>query len=144
MPDLKKGHRENQEKVLTEVCKIFTLAPEGFHAIILVVRYGCRFTNEDEQALQLLQEFLGKEANEYVILILTYGDQAKFHAEEKGKSLDEWIKEWLAGLPQWVQEYIKEIKDRVVLLDNKLKEDSDPEGYKKQLSQLIEVNNILK
>lgn len=129
---------------MTEVCKIFSLAPEGFHAIVLVVRYGCRFTKEDEQALKLLQEFLGKEAKEYIILILTFGDQAKFEAEEGRKSLDEWIKEWLKSLPQWVQGYIKEIKDRVVLFDNKLKEDSDPEEYKKQLSQLIEVNNILK
>ena len=129
---------------MTEVCKIFTLAPQGFHAIMLVVRYGNRFTNEDEQALKLLQEFLGKEANEYIILILTYGDQAKFHAEEKGKSLDEWVKAWLKSLPKWVQQYIKAIKDRVVLIDNRLKEESDPEEYKKQLVEVIEVNKNLK
>ena len=141
---MNKDHRKTQEKILTEVSRIFTLAPQGFHAIMLVARYGNRFTNEDAQALQLLQEFLGKEANEYIILILTYGDQAKFDAEEEGKSLEEWVKEWLKSLPKWVQQYIKEIKDRVVLVDNRLKEESDPEGYKKQLVEVIEVNKNLK
>lgn len=141
MKELLKDHRKQQEKVLTEVFKIFALAPQGFHAVTLVVKYGSRFTNEDEQALQLLQNFMGTEANEYIILILTYGDQAKFHAQEHNISLAEWMKKWVKTLPQWVQNFIKEIKDRVVLFDNRLKEDSDPEGCKKQLSELIEVNN---
>ena len=134
--------REDQQGVLTEVYKIFTMAPQGFDAIILVVKYGFRFTKEDEKALKLLQDFLGKEAIESMILILTHGDQAEFDAEEEKKSLDVFISDWIKTMPNWVQQFITDIKDRVVLFNNRLKEEKEPEAFKKQLSQLIEVKKL--
>ena len=134
--------REDQKKVLTEVYKIFTMAPQGFDAIILVVKYGFRFTKEDEKALKLLQDFLGKEAKEFMILILTHGDQAEYEAEEQNKSLDIFLEDWIKTLPQWVQQFIVDIKVRVVLFNNRLKENKNPEAFKKQLSKLLEVNNV--
>lgn len=134
--------REDQQKVLTEVYKIFTMAPQGFDAIILVVKYGFRFTKEDEKALKLLQDFLGKEAKEFMILILTHGDQAEYEAEEQNKSLDIFLEDWIKTLPQWVQQFIVDIKVRVVLFNNRLKENKNPEAFKKQLSKLLEVNNV--
>ena len=139
----KSGDRETQDLILREVYKIFGMAPQGFDAIVVVVKYGARFTNEDEQALKLLQTFLGNESKEYMILILTWGDQAVHHAEEKGVSLDDWIDTWISKLPTWVQEFIADIKGRVVLFDNCLTEDKNPEAYKIQLSKLIEVNNYV-
>lgn len=136
----KSSERETQDLILREVCKFFGMAPQGFDAIVLVVKYGARFTNEDEQALKLLQSFLGNESKEYMILILTWGDQALHHAEEKGVSLDEWINTWISKLPTWVRDFIAEIKDRVVLFDNCLTEDKNPEAFKRQLSKLIKVN----
>lgn len=120
--------------------KVFGMAPQGFDAIILIVKYGARFTKEDEQALNLLQNFLGKESKRNMILILTWGDQAVHHADEKGVSLDEWIKTWISKLPEWVRTFIAEIDNRVVLFNNCLTEADTPEAYKKQLSVLIEVN----
>lgn len=119
--------------------KVFGMAPQGFDAIILIVKYGARFTKEDEQALNLLQTFLGEKSKRNMILILTWGDQAVHHADEKGVRLDEWIKTWISKLPEWVQTFIAEIDDRVVLFNNCLKEADTPEAYKKQLSELIEV-----
>jgi len=133
-------HRKAQDLILRELYKVFGMAPQGFDAIVLVVKYGARFTNEDEQALNLLQTFLGNECKEYMILILTWGDQAVHHAEETGVSLDEWIKTWISKLPPWVRKFLAEIKDRVVLFDNCLKEDKNPEAFKIQLCNLIEVN----
>ena len=119
------------------------MAPKGFDAIILVAEYGARFTSEDEKALNLLNDFLGKESNECIILLLTHGDQAVYHAKDKKTSPEEVVKEWIGTLPEWVQTFIKEIKHRVVLFDNMLREDENPEAFKKQLSNLIEVNNNL-
>ena len=135
----KSDDRETQDLILREVYKVFGMAPQGFDAIVLVVKYGARFTNEDEQALKLLQSFLGNESKEYMILILTWGDQALHHAEDEGVSLDEWINTWISKLPSWVRDFIAEIKDRVVLFDNYLTEDKNPEAFKKQLSKFIEV-----
>ena len=133
-------HRKAQDLILREVYKVFGMAPQGFDAIVLVVKYGARFTKEDEQALDLLQTFLGNESKEYMILILTWGDQAVHHAEEKGVSLSDYIKTWISSLPHWVQTFLAEIKDRVVLFNNCLKEDKNPEAFKIQLCKLIEVN----
>ena len=138
---LKSETRQVQKRILNEVHTIFKLAQTGFDAIMLVVKYGSRFTEEDGQALRLLINFLGKRSKEYMILILTHGDQARFEAEEKEISVDKCISWWISTLPEWVQTFIKDIKGRVVLFDNKLREDKEPEGYKEQLVRLIEVNS---
>ena len=132
--------RQTQREILNEVHKIFQMAPKGFDAIILVVKYGDRFTGEDQQALDLLQAFLGKESTKRMILILTKGDQALFHAENESTTQEEHIKKWISELPEWMQAFIKEINHRWVLFNNHIKEAENPEACKKQLSELIEVN----
>ena len=138
---LKSETRQVQKQILSEVYRIFQLAQNGFDAIMLVVKFGSRFTDEDGQALQLLINFLGKKSKEYMILILTYGDQARFEADDKKISVEQCISRWISTLPEWVQTFIKDIKNRVVLFDNRLREDKEPAGYKEQLVHLIEVNS---
>ena len=121
-----------EKQILLELNKIFALAPKGFDAIMLVARYGTRFT-------KLLTTFLGKESKEYMILILTWGDQAKVHAEEESITPEECISQWIETLPEWVQEFVNDIKRRVVLFDNRLKEEENPDAFKQQLSHLIKV-----
>ena len=138
---LKSETRQVQKQILSEVYRIFQLAQNGFDAIMLVVKYGARFTDEDGQAVQLLINFLGKKSKEYMILILTYGDQARFEADDKKISVEKCISRWISTLPEWMQTFIKDIKDRVVLFDNRLREDKEPAGYKEQLVRLIKVNS---
>ena len=133
--------RQVQREILHEVYRIFQLAPNGFDAIMLVVKYGSRFTDEDGQALRLLINFLGKASKEYMILILTHGDQASFEADNKGISVEKCVDRWISTLPEWVKTFVKDIKDRVVLFDNRLSEDKEPAGYKEQLVRLIEVTS---
>ena len=135
--------RHVQKQILKEVYEMFAIAPTGFDAIMYVVKYGSRFTSKDRQALRLLVNFLGNRSKEYMILILTYGDQAKFEAEEYKISIEECLWLWISTLPQWMQDYINDISGRVVLFDNRLREDKDPVGFKKQLTHLIEVNSVL-
>ena len=106
---------------------------------VLSPTYGTRFTKEDGQALKLLTTFLGKESKEYMILILTWGDQAKVHAEEESITPEECISQWIETLPEWVQEFVNDKKRRVVLFDNRLKEEENPDAFKQQLSHLIKV-----
>ena len=133
-------YKEDQAKILTEVAKIFTMAPDGLDAITLVVKYGCRFTPEDAQALQLLQSFLGDEAETHMILILSHADDAKRKAIKNKVSLDEWVKRWIGTLPPWVQNFIERIgENNVVLFDNTLDKEEQPDAYKKQLSEFVQV-----
>lgn len=125
-----------------EASRILELAPEGFDAIVLVAKYGCRLTGEDAQALQLLQRFLGDNVRKYIILVLSFGDQAEHEATEDKTLLssDELVDTWLQTSPGWVQSFIDQIgEDRVLSFNNRLKPHSQPEAYKRQLSKLIKV-----
>lgn len=126
-----------------EIPRILEKAPKGFDAIILVAKYGCRLTTEDAEALQLLQEFLGDEAKRHIILVLTYADQAEHETKEDRVevSLDAYQQLWLGtSLPPWAQSFIQQIDERVVFFNNRLRPDSQPDAYKTQLSQLIQVS----
>lgn len=115
------------------------MAPFGFDAVIIVVKYGCRFTVEDAQALKMLKALLEEDAKGHMILLLTHGDQAEHEAEEEETSTDQLVREWLKTLPPWVQDFINEIGERVVLINNTLKPQKDQEAYGKQLIKLIQV-----
>lgn len=132
--------RLDQEKILTEVSRIFALAPDGFDAFLFVARYGSRLTGEDAQALRLLTTFLGNKCLKYTILVLTYGDQTKIAVEEENITMDECCKKWIRSAPEWMQNFVDDINGRVVLFNNTLREQKDQEGYKKQLTKLIEVS----
>ena len=132
--------RLDQEKILTEVSKIFALAPRGFDAFLFVAKYGSRLTGEDEQALRLLTTFLGNESLKYTILVLTYGDQTKNAVEEQNITMEECCMRWVRNAPEWMRHFVDDINERVVLFNNMLREEKDPEGYKKQLTNLIKVS----
>ena len=128
-----------QNEILQEVARIFAMAPDGFDCFLVVAKYGCRFTAEDAQALKMLQQLLGKEACDNMILVLTHGDQAEREAEENGEAVEETLNKWLKSLPRWVQDFVAAIKKRVFLFNNCLRPEKEPEEYKKQLSRLIKV-----
>lgn len=121
---------------------MFVYAPQGINAFLLTVKCGTRFTSEDSQALLLLKNFLGEEALDYMILLLTHGDQAEANARDYGKPVDQYVKQWVDTMEEWVKKFIQdELKDRVVLMNTKLDINEQPEAYKRQLREIIEVNS---
>ena len=132
-------YADHQKDILKEVSKIFAMAPFGFDAVILVAKYGSRFTMEDAQALKILEALLEVDAKGHMILLLTHGDQAEYEAEEEKISIDQRVSQWLKTLPSWVQNFINEIGNRVVLINNTLRPQKDQEAYGKQLINLIQV-----
>jgi len=134
-----KQNKKLQNEVLQEIARIFAMTPNGFDSFVLVMKYGCRFFSEDEQALKLLQTLLGREAHKNMILVLTHGDDAKRIANKQKTNVDAVIKTYLAGLPAWVQTFRAEIGERVFLFDNVLHPDTQPKEYKEQLAQFIKL-----
>ena len=135
------GLKKELETTLKELAKMFLYAPRGFNAILLHAKFGSRFTRDDGDALQMLLKFLRAEAQNYMILVLTHGDEAEYHASEEGITVEEYLKNWINRMDDWLKKFIHDdLKDRVVLLNCRLKPDKEPEAYKKQLCKLIEVN----
>lgn len=133
------AYREDQERVLKELTNMYVKAPRGFDGIILVSKFGERFTAEDAEALKLLKAFMGKESEGHMILLLTRGDEAARNAHRKKiLPVDKYMTQWIDGMPEWVKVFIrKEIGDRVVLFNNIL----EPQelGYRKQRQHLVQV-----
>ena len=50
-----------------------------------------------------------------MILILTQGDQAANHAKKEEKSIEDHLKRYISTLPDWVQQFVKEIGERRML-----------------------------
>lgn len=135
------AYKDEQERILTEFTTMYTMAPQGLDAIILVAKFGVRFTAEDAEALNLLKRFLGKESVGHMILLLTRGDEAERNARRKKVSpVEKYVKQWIRGMPEWVRDFIHQIGDRIVLFNNLLDADTEPEAYHRQLKGLIEVS----
>ena len=132
-------YNEKQREILRELYKVFVMSPDGLDAVIITIKYGGRFGLEDAEALKILKNFLGTEAQPYMILILTHGDQAVRDAKEKKRSIEDHLKWYISTLPDWVQRFMKEIGERRMLFDNSLDPTENPDDCKKQVSKLLQV-----
>ncbi|KAH9504997.1 Immune-associated nucleotide-binding protein 4 [Bulinus truncatus] len=88
--------------------------PDGYHAFLLVVRYGNRYTKEDKFVIKTLKSFFGAEIlSQFSVLLMTHGDM--FNTQnERNKTFEEWCSEQTGVL----KELMEECGNRVVLFDN--------------------------
>ncbi|KAM9519097.1 GTPase IMAP family member 9-like isoform 2-T2 [Salvelinus alpinus] len=73
-----------QEEILNEIKKCITFAAPGPHAFLIVIQLG-RFTDEEKEAVNILQQIFGKEAEKYTIVLFTRGDDLE------GESIESFI-----------------------------------------------------
>ena len=132
---------EKQHEILRELAKVFVMSPDGLDAILLTIKYGGRFGPEDAEALRMLKTFFGTEALPYMILILTHGDQAAYHAKKEEKSIEDHLKWYISTLPNFVQQFVKEIGERRMLFDNRLDPNEKPNDCNEQVSSLLKVKS---
>nr|GEW97742.1 immune-associated nucleotide-binding protein 9-like [Tanacetum cinerariifolium] len=62
------------EYVRKEIVTCINLAPNGIHAVLVVLSVSSHFTNEEEAAISTLLGLFGRKICDYVILIFTGGD----------------------------------------------------------------------
>ncbi|CAL1540619.1 unnamed protein product [Lymnaea stagnalis] len=109
--------------------------PEGFHALLLIVRFGIRMTLEEKKAIGLLKCVLGDDViKSHCICILTHGDN--FEKEIK-VSFEDWCKSQRGFL----KDLFEECDHRCVLFNNKAE---DPKVIKGQLIDLVAKVDSLK
>uniref|UniRef100_A0A2C9JS78 AIG1-type G domain-containing protein n=1 Tax=Biomphalaria glabrata TaxID=6526 RepID=A0A2C9JS78_BIOGL len=122
--------------VLKNVQEAIYANPEGYHAFLLVVRFGGRFTKEDVQTIDVLKGIFGDEfVQKYCILVVTCGDN--FDPEETGT---ECFYTWCNQQSGVFKTLVKECNNRVILFDNRTK---DLSKQTDQLNRLISMVNSI-
>ncbi|KAK9981673.1 hypothetical protein ABG768_001197 [Culter alburnus] len=90
----------SEEKLKEELVKCVEMSVPGPHAFLLLIRLDDRFTDEEKNAVELIQENFGKDAERYTILLFTRGDQLKTSIEEfltKNNQINELVKQCKGG-----------------------------------------------
>ncbi|XP_042559920.1 GTPase IMAP family member 9-like [Clupea harengus] len=62
------------DDVKREIVKCIQYSSPGPHAFLLVIQVG-RFTKEEQNAVRALQELFGEKSADYMIVLLTHGDE---------------------------------------------------------------------
>ncbi|CAL1533429.1 unnamed protein product [Lymnaea stagnalis] len=112
-----------------------TFSPAGYHAFLLVVKYGNRFTAEDHFCIKMLKSIFGRDfVQNFCILLVTSGD--RYIEDNEDKEFSTWCDEQ-DGI---FRELLQECNNRVLLFDNKTK---DLNVRYNQVKKLIEtVDNL--
>ncbi|XP_049329394.1 uncharacterized protein LOC125794037 [Astyanax mexicanus] len=101
------------EETRKEISKCITMAAPGPHVFLLVLTVGQRFTQEEKEAVKMIQEHFGEESRGYTMVLFTRGD------ELKKRSIEDYIKDSGRSL----QNIIKQCGNRYHMFNNRNPED---------------------
>ncbi|XP_013080226.2 GTPase IMAP family member 7-like [Biomphalaria glabrata] len=123
--------------VLEAMNEAIRSSPNGYNALLLVVRFG-RFSNEDKDTVDFLKKLFGVESvKQNCILVITHGDD--FESEESGEGFEEWC----AAQQGVFQELLQECHHRAVLFNNKTKDKSTQDRQLKALIEMVDqLDNV--
>lgn len=96
------------ESINKEIAKCINMSSPGPHAFLLVIQIG-RFTKEEENSVEALEELFGPEASKYMIVLFTRGD------ELQGRTIQDYIQK---GHPK-LREVINRCGNRYHVFNNK-------------------------
>ncbi|XP_041648542.1 GTPase IMAP family member 9-like [Cheilinus undulatus] len=120
--------RLDMEKTSKEMGKSIPFAAPGPHVFAVVIRLG-RFTTEEKEAVQRIQQIFGQAADKYSMVIFTGGDEL----EMEEATIEGFLEE-----SQDLQELVKRCYDRYHVINNRNKTD------RSQVSQLIlKIRNMV-
>ncbi|XP_059159883.1 GTPase IMAP family member 7-like [Physella acuta] len=136
--DTKMDNKEAVELVIKAMQYAISANPRGYHAFLLVVRYGGRFTAEDKDTLDFLKKIFGNDfIKNFCILVMTCGDDFEHERKQRGISFQDWCKEQQGVF----QDLLRECNNRIVLFNNRV---TDEQEKTKQLDDLFQMVDDLK
>ncbi|XP_005102055.2 immune-associated nucleotide-binding protein 9-like [Aplysia californica] len=122
------------DKAVADMATAMTMCTEGFHAMIIVYKFGNRFTKEEQDSLDFLRGMLGQDVfKKYGVCVMTYGENFQNSVEDDGTP-DKTVLEWCLEQDSDFAEFIKECGGRVVLFHNLSK---DPKIQGEQVQKFV-------
>ncbi|KAI8776099.1 GIMAP protein [Biomphalaria glabrata] len=118
--------------VMDQMKDAVILNPRGYHAFLLVYKFGIRFTKEEFESVRLLKQIFGESfVQRFCIVIVTCGDHFRTECKLKGLS----FKRWRNDQQGYFKELRLECQDRVILFDNSSQ--CDAKTHNKQMKKLL-------
>ncbi|CAL1534881.1 unnamed protein product, partial [Lymnaea stagnalis] len=106
----------------------------GFSALLIVLKFGDRFSEEDWKVVESAKLVLGEEVwRRFGIVVLTGGDNFKREAEEGDQQLRN-MDDWVGQQKGKIRDMYEECGRRIVLFDNTTR---DIEEQQAQVNKLI-------
>ncbi|RZC86868.1 hypothetical protein C5167_030220 [Papaver somniferum] len=123
--DLSKGS-DRPEYLANEMVKCITLAKDGIHGFILVCSIKTRFSTKEEGVIQSLGKIFGEKIFDYVVVVFTGGDE-----------LEMTFQEFSCTCPSSLKTVLQLCKYRVLLFDNRTKDENQRKNQVQQLMKCI-------
>ncbi|CAL1533441.1 unnamed protein product [Lymnaea stagnalis] len=110
--------KENAD--FSDVEQTLRLCNDNFSALLVVLKFGSRFGEEDVQVVKMAKTVFGENVlKDFGICLLTHGGNFRYAVEEEGEFLN--VHEWFEQQTGKVRELFNECGKRCVLFDNTTK-----------------------
>ncbi|CAK6981253.1 GTPase IMAP family member 8-like, partial [Scomber scombrus] len=120
--------RNTKEKTVQDISQCISYASPGPHIFLVVIKLD-RFTEEEKQTVQKIQEIFGEEANKYSMILFTYGD------ELKGKPIKEFLKK-----SKNLQKLVAKCNGQYHVFNNEVEDRSQVSELLKKIKEINEQN----
>ncbi|BFZ09346.1 hypothetical protein BsWGS_12385 [Bradybaena similaris] len=97
--------------------KAMQLCPDGgFHAVVIILRYGVRFTQQEKDTISFIRAVFGENViKDHGICAFSYGDSFARDVEEDGVSFENWCMNQTGD----VADLFKECRNKYVIFNNR-------------------------
>lgn len=124
--------KQTMEEVIKEIGKCISMSAPGPHVFLVVIRIG-RFTEEQKETVEILQNVFGEKAADYTMVLFTGGDDLE---EDESSSIEGEI-----FSEKDLSDFISQCGGRYHVFNNRSK---DPQQSKGQVRELLEkINNMI-
>ncbi|CAL1526492.1 unnamed protein product [Lymnaea stagnalis] len=139
---------KQEECIISEIMEGMSLCPNGFNALVFVIKFGIRYTQEERESLKIFKKYFGQNfLEDFGIVVMTQGDSFDLNHEEDGLTFEQWL---LAN--ERVEqsgpfdELLKECKNRCVLFYNSGDEyiDQRKKGLENLFKLVKQISNVYK
>ncbi|XP_041640092.1 GTPase IMAP family member 4-like [Cheilinus undulatus] len=119
--------RVDMDEIKQRVSQCIVFAAPGPHVFLVVVRVG-RYTEEEKQTVQIIQETFGQAADRYSMVLFTHGD-----------NLESTIEHFLKGSPE-LKELLARCNGQYHVFNNKSKDHSQVTELLKKIRNMVKRN----
>ncbi|KAH7681444.1 P-loop containing nucleoside triphosphate hydrolase protein [Dioscorea alata] len=119
------------QQMAKEITNCLQLVEDGVHALILVLSVRTRFSKEEEGAVKCLKEIFGEKILDYMIVLFTGGDQLEDDEME--------LQDYLSQCPQPLKELLSLCEERIVLFNNKTKNEKEKAQQVNELFMFVDL-----